>query len=114
PPTGLCKLTFSTEVATSEPDPQLLILGYTVLDSIVPVPPLGIACVPFFLPGSILTQVNGSIDETHTFLSLIDNPQIAFPIWIVTGRDIVPCIASAFGGQFRLRRHCLLVECQTQ
>ena len=100
-----CKITFSTEVATSESDPQLLGLGYAIFVAGEPAHPED--CT--FFDGPILTQVVSGLDETHTFISVIENTDEIGDILAVT-----PCIRSEFGGQFRLRRHCLIVECLTR
>jgi hypothetical protein len=101
-----CKITFSTEAATSEPDPQLLGLGYAFFFDPKDLPD-PIICTS--LDGPVLTQVASGLDETHTFVSIVPNtPSPHGPL------VVAPCIRSEFGGQFRLRRHCLVVECLTR
>jgi hypothetical protein len=100
-----CKVIFSTEAATSEPDTQLLILTYAF--SFPGEPPPSFLCLG--LPGPVLTRVPDGFDETTTFMSIYTNS--FSPHGTLT---LTPCISSAFGGQFRLRRHCLAVECQTK
>jgi hypothetical protein len=99
-----CKLTYSFEAATSEPNPQLLILSYFIRVEEFATPT---SCA--FQDGPILTEVRSGLDETHTIISqtLLD------PITTsqVFHRRILPCVQSALGGQFRLRRRCLAVEC---
>jgi hypothetical protein len=98
-----CKITFSTEAATSESSPQLLELGYAFFFDPNQLPPPAI-CTS--LDGPILTRVADGFDETHTFISVVENtPSPHGPL------VMAPCVKSAFGGQLRLRRHCLIVEC---
>src|SRR5207302_1319691 len=59
------------------------------------------------LDGPVFTQVG--LDETHTFISVVKNT-LAFHGPAV----MAPCVKSVFGGQFRLRRHCLVLECLTR
>ena len=101
-----CKITFSTEAATSESEPQLLELGYAFFfDPNQPPPP----AICGSLDGPILTRVADGFDETHTFISVVENtPSPHGPL------VMAPCVKSAFGGQLRLRRHCLVVECLTK
>jgi hypothetical protein len=99
-----CKFTYSFESATSEPDPQLLILSYFVqVEEFAP----PTSCE--FQDGPVLTEVRSGLDETHTIISEV----LLDPITTnqVFHRRILPCVQSAFGGQFRLHRRCLAVEC---
>jgi hypothetical protein len=105
-----CILTFSTEVASSAATTQLMILQYEqeIVASFFP----GTISRTVFEPGPVLTQINGGIDETHTFKSMMSLlvPEGNATITI-TAR---PAIQSALGGTFRLRRRCLILECDTQ
>ena len=101
-----CKVTFSTEAATSESSPQLLELGYAFFFDPNQLPPPAI-CVS--LDGPVLTRIPDGFDETHTFVSVVENtPSPHGPL------VMAPCVKSAFGGQLRLRRHCLVIECLTR
>jgi hypothetical protein len=99
-----CKITFSTEAATSESAPQLLQLEYAFFfdPNEIPTPQ---RCTS--LDGPVLTQVG--FDETHTFISVVKHTLA------LHGPEVMaPCVKSVFGGQFRLRRHCLVLECLTK
>jgi hypothetical protein len=112
-----CKITFSTEVATGEASPQLLALAYVLLKK--GESPNREACE--FLPGPILARVESGagggqlapgFDQTTTFISILSEKQIEPHI-----TEIVPCFSifpQAGGQSARLRRHCLLVECETR
>jgi hypothetical protein len=99
-----CKITFSTEAATSESAPQLLQLAYAFFfdPNEIPTP---LKCTS--LDGPVFTQVG--FDETHTFISVVKNT-LAFH----GPKVLAPCVKSVFGGQFRLQRHCLVLECLTK
>jgi hypothetical protein len=97
-----CNVTFTFEAATGESNAQLLILAYAerIEEDAGPS-----SCIS--RPGPILTEVRSGLDETHTFISVIDFPGTME----VRTRRLTPCVQTAFGGSFRLRRRCLLVQC---
>jgi hypothetical protein len=99
-----CNVTFTFEAATSESNPQLLVLAYAerIEEEAGPL-------IATFRPGPVLTEIRSGLDETHTFISVIDFPGSSTTA--VRTRSLTPCVQSAFGGQSRLGRRCLLVEC---
>jgi hypothetical protein len=106
-----CIATFSTEAATNSPRQQLMILQYQ-LEIILSSAPNQPVRQLLFLDGPVLTQINGGLDETHTFKSLLGLP---IPEGMATITvNLRPAIQSALNGPFRLRRRCLIVECDTQ
>jgi hypothetical protein len=66
-------------------------------------------CTLGAVAGPILTQVNGGIDETHTFIGstqfFVHQSQAG------TRGRIRPCMSSALGGAYRLRIHLLTLQC---
>lgn len=110
-----CKFTFTTEAATSQQGLQLMLLSYVRQqvpivtfppDPVPPQPPTAACEFPATSP--VITQVNGGIDETHTFI----NPGFGLPEQSPTNFDtrIRPCLSTS--GEFRIRNHCLIVECR--
>jgi len=97
-----CILTFSAEVATSEDSPQLLELGYNFFFDPEELPPPFICTT---LDGPTLTRIADGFDQTHTMISVFGNTPSAHEF------VLTPCVKSVFGGQFRLRRHCLVIKC---
>lgn len=101
-----CKVIFTTEAATNQSDPQLLGLGWAFSFPGQDVP--AFLCLSNLL-GPVITQVNGGIDETHTLINFLkgtpNNPHGAL--------TITPCVNALPNQTFRLRKHCLLVECPT-
>ena len=104
-----CVLTFTAEAATSVSRPQLMVLSYQETtcrfvggdQRICEIDGLDFA-------GPVLSVVRDGFDQTTTF---VNRTQIAFgpPSDSI---HITPQLASAFGKQFRIARHCLLVECK--
>jgi hypothetical protein len=98
-----CIVTFNTELATSE-GVQLAVLFYA--SGADPTPSM---CSLQAVAGPILTQVNGGIDETHTFIggTSIFVHQSQAPVRV----KIRPCMSSALGGTYRLRIHLMTLQC---
>jgi hypothetical protein len=99
-----CLLTFNTELATSEEEQQLAVLFYATGAD-----PSPERCTLEGVAGPILTQVNGGIDETHTFIGrttiFVHRSQAPGTV------TIRPCMSSALGGSYRLRTHLLTLQC---
>ena len=98
-----CIVTFNTELATSEGQ-QLAVLFYASGDN----PPPSM-CSLEAVAGPMLTQVNGGLDETHTFIGrtsfFVHESQAG------ARARIRPCMSSALGGAYRLRIHLLTLQC---
>ena len=97
-----CIVTFSTELATSQ-GYQLAVLEYARGTT-----PNPTACQAY--QGPIITQVNGGIDEAHTFVS-------PFQFYVHEANapytfHIRPCMSSGVGGNCRLRRHSMTLQCE--
>jgi hypothetical protein len=115
-----CVFTFSTEAATSTNSPQLMVLSYeetTRTPSVTYVNGIpqavteeSISDLP--IEGPIVSVVRDGFDQTHTF---VNKAQIQVPFSslpdIASSIVITPLLSSAFGRQYRIARHCLLVDC---
>jgi hypothetical protein len=102
----ICELTFTTEAATSSPRTQLMVLRYLQLNIdrqgrvIRPTEP--------FFEGPVISAVEDGFDRTHTF---VNRARTGFLSDEVDHIEIQPMLSSAFGQQYRIARHCLLVRC---